>query len=519
MLGPLTQNLLAGVLDILIETLKQMCAYAGSKHQFKLGGWHAHNLGIERKHVYLLDWEHTEYRPEMDAYKRIKPAMKTFLEWIPQFKVIPSTIHSLTASRISWMRKLGQIQEYLANTWWPHFYGCTTLPTTKQLTALSVKLMANFASDVHTLCQPEPRASPDVRAKRARVKEVEKALKVEEKVEKGAGVKEPTAESTRERRQPVPMVSYEARANGASVEIAVNAEEDYVKRASVKEVVSHEACAKGARVGKAANDEEDYAKRARVKEVEKAVKVDEKVEKGARVKEPAAESTRERRQLPSMVSHEARANGAGVGNAVNAEEDYAKRASVKEVVSHESRAKGVCVENAANAEEDYAKRASVKDAEKAVIVSSSRRITKADFKHLLRADKTNVRFARGLVRQGTMTVKNIFEVLQHPFLNEMFVGTLSERTIEKMKSSAASEIIGVLEKVIRKRPAHQACHEQLLEMDPSIQVSWGKSRSIWQDLVAILPGPCFTYHPTTGSLIRRADGQLYLRCYHECGHR
>ena len=204
MRGPLTRNLLAGVVDMIIETMKLMCVYAGRTHQCLLADWKGANLGIEGQRVCLLDWERTKVSPEMTAYKRIKPAMTDFLRWMTQFETIPSTIHGLPTFRKDWMRKLGQIQEYLADTWWRRFMvGGDALPTAQDLETLSVELMVSFASDVAN------DEEDNVTVERARVRGVAEtgsaACVKRQKVEKRVEVAEATC-----------------------------AEDDYVKRAEVK---------------------------------------------------------------------------------------------------------------------------------------------------------------------------------------------------------------------------------------------------------------------------------------------
>ncbi|MCH2143490.1 MAG: hypothetical protein MK077_10910, partial [Phycisphaerales bacterium] len=136
MRAPLTKNSFAVMLDVLIETLKQMCVYAGFPHAFRLGDWHAYNLGMERKRVYLIDWEDTRYSPMMTAYRRISPAMKTFLKWIPEFQ--PAKIQEDVGFRTAWMRLLEKIQQHLGR-WWRTFHG-GDLPTPSQLDTLLSEL-------------------------------------------------------------------------------------------------------------------------------------------------------------------------------------------------------------------------------------------------------------------------------------------------------------------------------------------------------------------------------------------
>ena len=140
------------LLFVLIETLKQMCVYAGSSHAFRLGDWHARNLGVEQKRVYLIDWEHTKYSPEMTPYRRISPAMKTFLKWIPEFQKKPATVQEdVGFMRPAWMRLLEKIQQHL-RFWWQHFQG-GDLPSPSDLIVLSSELQ-NVARDLPAIELP-----------------------------------------------------------------------------------------------------------------------------------------------------------------------------------------------------------------------------------------------------------------------------------------------------------------------------------------------------------------------------
>ena len=215
---PLPADLLLGALDVLINILKQMCAYAGPEHQFRLDDWHAHYLGIEQKHVYLLDWVAIEYRPELSDYQRIKRAMKSFLR-IPTYQAswfqflkgyIPGESLSLLASRTDWMRVLGQIWQYLGGMWWPRFHG-KKLPTTEQLDDLTTELTVKLTTFPIWMCN------------RLFLHHPLAPLQVDgEDSNSNSGAEDADVEAvpsaTRERRPREQRASYEARTKGARVE-------------------------------------------------------------------------------------------------------------------------------------------------------------------------------------------------------------------------------------------------------------------------------------------------------------
>ena len=478
MLQPLTADLLLGALDVLTNILKQMCAYAGPEHQFRLDDWHAHHLGIEQKHVYLLDWVATEYRPDLTEYQRIKRAMKSFLR-IPDLEGSEESLSlSQDASRTDWMRVLGQIWQYLRGMWWPRFHD-QLLPTTEQLDDLTVELtvklttspiwmcdrlnrnalhgcinacrsdlqaakkgvkldarekrarveavicgltasglermrqreqlqkhlahlwqqlealyaraMADFASDVTMSRQEESSAFPDAEPGACPKKKVDTGVKVTEG--------HPTVERTCERRQWVSRASHKAR-EGEEGCTSQRKGETVKKAAKVKKDVHHDAVLMVSR--------ESRAKRPRVED---------KAEKGGRVKEegaPAVESIRERRQLMPMVCHE-------------------------------------------TCDEDVHLKRMLKKVEKEAITSKIRRGMKAELKQLLREDKERiVLYARLVLRKGSMAKKSLIEPVHSlggSFFEVIFWGSFSRWKINEMKSITAKHLFVVVEKVLKKRLA------------------------------------------------------------------
>ena len=327
---PLTRKLLTRVLDLLVDTVRQMCAYAGSEHKCKLADWHAENLGIDRHGVCLLDWERTEYLPKLSAYRRIKGAMKTFLAWIPQLENIPTAICDLPECRMEWMRKLEQIQAHFAR-WWPKFQGSDALPTPPELEALSVQLMANFASDVTTSRQGELSACP-VAERRDCPRAGAERVRVEKRVYTGAKVTEAfqTVERPGERRPWMSRVSHKAR-EGEEGCTSQPKGDSGKKGAKVKKAdlhnaeprASRESCVKWPKVeneaGKGGRVQEEGAPAVKLTRERhqpvpwssrefcgKRRRIEDTAEKGGRVKEegaPAVESSRGRHQPVPMVSH------------------------------------------------------------------------------------------------------------------------------------------------------------------------------------------------------------------------